>query len=218
MFIRRHFQLERIQVSAKNKWIGDCAQQACKVFVVSRQVERRKRRRNRAASKSLPAAKRALILEAKELEEEANKVIGVASQSMESPRSIRRSSSTPGKDSLQEKIKELYNYLKEYTDSNCRVLSAPFMKLPSKSDYPDYYRVIKQPMDLQMIFRNRRRYESLDDAISHFKLVFDNAMKYNMEESQIYRDAKVLEVATQNWRPSIIKDFNETPQLPRMCG
>ena len=167
--------------------------------VGGKDLERGKRRRSRAASKSLPASKRALILEAKELEEEANKVIGVASQSMESPRSIRRSSSTPGKDSLQEKIKELYNYLKEYTDSNCRVLSAPFMKLPSKSDYPDYYRVIKQPMDLQMISRNRKRYETLDEAVADFTLVFDNAMRYNDDESLIYKDAKTLERAARHW-------------------
>ena len=307
------------------------------------EVERRKRRRDRATSKSLPASKRALLAEAKELQVEAKLMIGLP-QFAESPRSIRRPALAPAKGSLQEKIKELYIYLKEYTDSSCRILSLPFLKLPSKSEYPDYYQVIKQPidlqmisrnrrryetldeavsdftlvfdnamrynddesliykdaktleraarhwrldmesrsvdlrgspcsskmssakgsleqnikelytflrefkgpngrpiacpymklpskseypdyyvvikqpMDLQMIFRNRRRYESLDDAISHFKLVFDNAMKYNMEESQIYRDAKVLEVATQNWRPSILKDFNGTPQLPRMCG
>lgn len=308
----------------------------------SQEVERRKRRRDRAASKSLPASKRSLMAEVKELEVEA-KLIGLP-QSVESPRSIRRSNLAPAKGSLQEKIKELYIYIKEYTDSSCRILSLPFMKLPSKSDYPDYYSVIKQPMDLQMIsrnrrryetldeavsdftlvfdnamrynddesliykdaktleraarhwlldmdsgsadsrespcsskvspakgsleqhikelytflkeykdhkgrplafpfmklpskseypdyyeviripmdlqmiFRNRRRYESLEDAIMHFKLVFDNAMKYNMEESQIYKDAEELEIAAQNWRPTIIKDFNGTPQLPRMCG
>lgn len=165
----------------------------------SQEVERRKRRRNRAASKSLPASKRALMAEAKELEVEA-KLIGVPQSDVESPRSIRRSSLAPAKGSLQEKIKELYIYIKEYTDPSCRILSLPFMKLPSKSDYPDYYAVIKQPMDLQMISRNRRRYETLDEAVSDFTLVFDNAMRYNDDESLIYKDAKTLERAARHWR------------------
>ena len=172
---------------------------------------RRKRRRDRAASKSLPASKRALLAEAKELEMEAKMMLP---QSVESPRSIRRSSSTPSKGSVHEKIKELYNYLKDYTDPSCRVLSLPFMKLPSKSDYPDYYRVIKQPMDLQMISRNRRRYETLDEAVSDFTLVFDNAMRYNDDESLIYKDAKTLERAARHWRLDIESrsaDVQETP-------
>ena len=107
-------------------------------------------------------------------------------------------------------------FLKEYKDPAGRPLAFPYMKLPSKSEYPDYYEIIKQPLDLQMIFRNRRRYESLEEAISHFRLVFDNAMRYNMEESQIYLDAKVLDIATKSWQPAIMKDFNA--QLPRMCG
>ena len=165
------------------------------------EVSRRKRRRDRAASKSLPASKRALLAEAKELEVEA-KLMGVQ-QSVESPRSIRRPSLAPAKGSLQEKIKELYIYLKEYTDSSCRILSLPFMKLPSKSEYPDYYSVIKQPIDLQMISRNRRRYETLDEAVSDFTQVFDNAMRYNDDESLIYKDAKTLERAARHWRLDI---------------
>ena len=182
------------------------------------EVERRKRRRDRATSKSLPASKRALLAEAKELQVEA-KLIGLMPQSLESPRSIRRAGLAPAKGSLQEKIKELYNYLKEYTDSTCRVLSLPFMKLPSKSEYPDYYQVIKQPIDLQMISRNRRRYETLDEAVSDFTLVFDNAMRYNDDESLIYKDAKTLERAARHWRldmESRSVDLQESPCSSKM--
>lgn len=32
-----------------------------------------------------------------------------------------------------------------------RVLSEPFMKLPSKRELPDYYEVIKKPLDIKKI-------------------------------------------------------------------
>lgn len=32
-----------------------------------------------------------------------------------------------------------------------RVLSEPFMKLPSKRELPDYYEIIKKPMDIRKI-------------------------------------------------------------------
>ena len=106
--------------------------------------------------------------------------------------------------SLPEKIKALYNTLKYYKDAKGFLLSSPFMKLPSKAEYPDYYQVIRQPLDLQGISRKRHQYETLEDAVSDFVLVFDNAMQYNMEGSQIYRDAKTLARVAQHWRPEAI--------------
>jgi hypothetical protein len=35
--------------------------------------------------------------------------------------------------------------------SDARVLSDPFMKLPSRKELPDYYEVIKKPIDIKKI-------------------------------------------------------------------
>lgn len=35
--------------------------------------------------------------------------------------------------------------------SDGRLLSEPFMKLPPKKDYPDYYEIIKKPIDITKI-------------------------------------------------------------------
>lgn len=35
--------------------------------------------------------------------------------------------------------------------SDLRVLSEPFMKLPSRRELPDYYDVIKKPLDIKKI-------------------------------------------------------------------
>ena len=61
--------------------------------------------------------------------------------------------------------------------------------------YPDYYVLIKRPMDLSTI-RNKlkdRSYTSLEEFKSDFKLVFSNAKEYNITESQIYEDTVTLE-------------------------
>ena len=42
----------------------------------------------------------------------------------------------------------------KYEDSDMRVLSEPFMKLPSRRELPDYYEVIKRPMDIVKILKN----------------------------------------------------------------
>ena len=118
---------------------------------------------------------------------------------VQSERRSRQSST-----SLPEKIKALYNTLKFYQDPKGFTLSSPFMKLPSRVEYPDYYQVIRQPLDLQGISRRRHQYETLEDAVSDCVLVFDNAMQFNMEGSQIYRDAKTLARVAQHWRPEAI--------------
>ena len=96
---------------------------------------------------------------------------------------------------LATKIKTLYDTLKDYRDAKGRQLSLIFLKLPSKHDYPDYYDIIKRPIDMEKISSRIRNngYETLEDAIADFTLVFDNACKYNEPDSQIYKDAQTLQ-------------------------
>ena len=51
---------------------------------------------------------------------------------------------------LKDKLLYLYNYLNEYEHEG-RELAPPFRVLPSKLEYPDYYSVIKKPIDMQKI-------------------------------------------------------------------
>lgn len=63
------------------------------------------------------------------------------------------------------------------------------MKLPNKNEYPDYYEVIKQPIHMEKIasILKNNGYENLDELVSDFILMFDNACKYNEPDSQIYK-------------------------------
>lgn len=94
----------------------------------------------------------------------------------------------------------LFDFLREFKQSNNKTLIDPFLKLPSKRLYPDYYQEIKQPIALNMIKArlNKRLYNTFSDFLSDLELVFNNAMQYNLEESVIYLNAKrLLEVLKQ---------------------
>jgi SWI/SNF-related matrix-associated actin-dependent regulator of chromatin subfamily A protein 2/4 len=51
----------------------------------------------------------------------------------------------------QKKMKKLMEIVIKYEDQDGRVLSEPFMKLPSKKELPDYYQVISRPVDIKKI-------------------------------------------------------------------
>ena len=71
------------------------------------------------------------------------------------------------------------------------------MRLPSRRQYPDYYLQIKRPIALDDIKTklDRREYASLEDLRQDFDTCFRNANRYNMRESQIWKDAKFLHVS-----------------------
>ena len=56
-------------------------------------------------------------------------------------------------------------------------------------DYPDYYEVIKKPMDMSSISSKmmQKKYESIEDMVADFVQMFDNACKYNEPDSLIYK-------------------------------
>ncbi|XP_050414822.1 protein polybromo-1 isoform X3 [Patella vulgata] len=96
---------------------------------------------------------------------------------------------------LDQKLQELYDTVRDATDKSGRELAAPFIKLPLKCDYPDYYEVIKKPIDLQRIQQKliTHSYYSLEDMVADYVQMFDNACKYNEPDSLIYKDALTLQ-------------------------
>ncbi|CAD6186179.1 unnamed protein product [Caenorhabditis auriculariae] len=73
--------------------------------------------------------------------------------------------------------------------------ASPFMELPSYREYPDYYDVIANPIDMKTI-RERietDKYDLFSDCVADFKRMFANARTYNVPKSRIYADANHLE-------------------------
>ena len=92
------------------------------------------------------------------------------------------------------------------TSLSGNICSPPFMRLPLKRHYPDYFDVITQPICLDDIKTkiDDNCYPSLDEVRQDFELCFTNAKRYNIKESPIWLDAKFLLVSDQaNFGPYI---------------
>uniref|UniRef100_A0A4W3IBT0 Protein polybromo-1 n=1 Tax=Callorhinchus milii TaxID=7868 RepID=A0A4W3IBT0_CALMI len=101
---------------------------------------------------------------------------------------------TPSCPMQRQKLNELYEAVKNYTDSRGRRLSAIFLRLPSRSELPDYYLTIKKPMDLEKVRSHMmgNKYQDVDALVEDLVMMFNNACTYNEPESLIYKDALVL--------------------------
>ncbi|XP_075431141.1 protein polybromo-1 isoform X20 [Ascaphus truei] len=95
---------------------------------------------------------------------------------------------------MQHKLSEVYEAVKNYTDKRGRRLSAIFLRLPSRSELPDYYLTIKKPIDMEKIRSHimANKYQDIDAMCEDFVIMFNNACTYNEPESLIYKDALVL--------------------------
>ncbi|XP_075689907.1 protein polybromo-1 isoform X6 [Rhinoderma darwinii] len=95
---------------------------------------------------------------------------------------------------MQQKLNEVYEAVKNYTDKRGRRLSAIFLRLPSRSELPDYYVTIKKPIDMEKIRSHimANKYQDIDAMCEDFVIMFNNACTYNEPESLIYKDALVL--------------------------
>uniref|UniRef100_A0A3B5Q3E3 Protein polybromo-1 n=1 Tax=Xiphophorus maculatus TaxID=8083 RepID=A0A3B5Q3E3_XIPMA len=111
---------------------------------------------------------------------------------------LRKSGISPKKSKyltpLQQKLNELYDAVRNFTDRRGRRLSTIFLRLPSRSELPDYYATIKRPIDMERIRSHMLtgRYQDVEALFEDFALMFNNACIYNEPESLIYRDALVL--------------------------
>ena len=60
-------------------------------------------------------------------------------------------------------------------------------------EYPDYYEVIKNPVDLNRIFKRMQghgtisSYTGVEDMVADFVQMFDNACRFNESDSLIYK-------------------------------
>ncbi|KAI4289614.1 MAG: hypothetical protein L6R35_001125 [Caloplaca aegaea] len=78
-----------------------------------------------------------------------------------------------------------------------RPIIDPFIKLVPKSQYPDYYVIIKQPISMDMIKKkiNKEEYSNLREFRNDIRLLCNNARTYNEDGSIIFQDANDIEAA-----------------------
>ncbi|THG94578.1 hypothetical protein EW026_g6921 [Hermanssonia centrifuga] len=95
---------------------------------------------------------------------------------------------------VKEKGLKLWQTIKDAVNKEGRALSVDFLRLPSKRQYPDYYEQIKRPIALDDIKKELEAggYATFDEVRQDFEQCFKNAKRYNIKESQIWKDAKHL--------------------------
>merc|ERR1712083_601124 len=98
-----------------------------------------------------------------------------------------------------------------YQDSDGRMLSEPFYQLPSRKELPDYYEIIKRPVDIAKIEQriDNDKYEDLDAIEKDFMLLCKNTQQYNEDGSLIYEDSIVLQSVFTNARERLEQEPDE---------
>merc|ERR1712088_348555 len=110
---------------------------------------------------------------------------------------------------LQKKMRKLMEIVIQYEDQDGRVLSDPFMKLPSRKELPDYYEVIRKPVDITKILTKIEdgKYDDMDMMARDFDLLCLNTQKYNEDGSLIHEDSIVLQSVFTNAREKLQIEF-----------
>jgi protein polybromo-1 len=123
------------------------------------------------------------------------------------------------KASLKIKFDFILDRIKKQEDGMGRNLSHIFQNLPTKIELPEYYKVIKRPMDLDKVQTRVRKiaenagYPNMEEFMDELLLVFENATSYNEPGSIIYQDALILhKVAIDSLH--IVENGNPNDQNP----
>lgn len=113
---------------------------------------------------------------------------GIASISSINVRATRRRSGSDPKTSLQNKLRTLLTTIQSLEESEA------FQTPVDPLEVPDYYEVIKNPMDLQTMETCLRsgKYNTKEDFFKDFMLLINNCRTYNKKETYYYRCAESM--------------------------
>ncbi|KRX04432.1 Bromodomain [Pseudocohnilembus persalinus] len=108
---------------------------------------------------------------------------------------------------------EFSNQLKQiWEEINNLSISVAFQRAVDKKSFPDYYKIIQNPMDLSKIRRkiNQGKYRTKKEFGEDLKQISANCKQYNLQDSDIYVTAEEFEKKAQK---IINKHFTKNKQL-----
>ncbi|KAF1940904.1 hypothetical protein EJ02DRAFT_348993 [Clathrospora elynae] len=119
--------------------------------------------------------------------------------------------------SLQKVVNIVYealNDLEEVSpDPNIapRGIIDPFIELPDKWDYPDYYQLIKTPICMKQIEKkiNKKEYQSVKQFRQDLGTLCSNCRLYNEDTSLLFADANLIEQTTLDRLRDATAEFPE---------
>ncbi|KAI4197618.1 MAG: hypothetical protein LQ346_002963 [Caloplaca aetnensis] len=96
---------------------------------------------------------------------------------------------------MESRIKAVLKGIRKHKNDMGQIMIHQFEKLPDKTTMPEYYLEIKDPIAVEIIKRKqkRKKYQSVDHFMRDIDTMFNNAKSYNQDESQIYKDAVLLQ-------------------------
>ncbi|KAF9970423.1 Transcriptional activator spt7, partial [Actinomortierella ambigua] len=100
-----------------------------------------------------------------------------------------------GQEELYENCERVLLELRNYTEH-----STPFLNKVSKREAPDYFQIIKHPMDLGTVMKKLKSlaYQSKRQFADDLYLIYANCLKYNSDPSNIFRThANAMKKKTQ---------------------
>lgn len=111
--------------------------------------------------------------------------------------------SSSERETLQKVLDKIHEELQELEERSQdpgladRGIIDPFLELPSKRDYPDYYQLIKNPISMEQIVNkiNQKRYQNLRQFRDDVILMVKNCRLYNEDGSILFKDANLIEVS-----------------------
>ncbi|XP_077352675.1 SWI/SNF-related matrix-associated actin-dependent regulator of chromatin subfamily A member 2 [Festucalex cinctus] len=118
----------------------------------------------------------------------------------------------PNPPELTRQLSTLVDMVVNYKDGLGRQISKGFVQLPSRKEAPEYYELIRKPVDFRRIRERVRnhKYRSVGDLEKDIFLLCHNAQTYNLEGSQIYEDSIVIKSVFESARLRIVA--NEEPK------
>ncbi|KAK1892270.1 putative global transcription activator SNF2L2 [Dissostichus eleginoides] len=102
---------------------------------------------------------------------------------------------SPNHPKVTKQMNTIIDTVINYRDGAGRQLSEVFVQLPSRKELPEYYELIRKPVDFKKIkdrVRNHK-YKGVGDLERDVMLLCHNAQTFNLEGSQIYEDSIVLQ-------------------------
>ncbi|KAG5272221.1 hypothetical protein AALO_G00162960 [Alosa alosa] len=126
----------------------------------------------------------------------------------------------PNPPDLTKQMNTIVDMVINYKDTLGRQISKGFVQLPSRKEVPEYYELIRKPVDFRRIRERVRnhKYRSVADLEKDIALMCHNAQTFNLEGSQIYQDSIVLQSVFESARQRLAtndKSEEEKPALAR---
>ncbi|KAG4025084.1 hypothetical protein MFRU_067g00130 [Monilinia fructicola] len=96
---------------------------------------------------------------------------------------------------MEARINNILKGLRKFKNPRGELKIAPFERLPDKTNMPEYYQEVKNPMAMDLIKRQakRKKYGNVGEVLKDLELMFENAKAFNEDDSEVYNDAVFLQ-------------------------